>query len=193
LFVAAQHSTILGRWDQALEEVNASLAQDPLNAGVYVALSYVQLSRGHLGEAETALRRALEISPTISRAHYILGIVLLVRGEPQAALEEMLKEKDEGVSVAGSAMAYFALGRKADSDAALALMLKSEANHHPFYIAKIYAFRGETDEALKWLDRAYAQKDPTLFFHTVGDPIMKSLKGDPRYKAFLEKIHLPYD
>jgi hypothetical protein len=90
-------------------------------------------------------------------------------------------------------MAYFAMGRKADSDAALALMLKSEADHHPFYIAKIYAFRGETDEAFKWLDRAYSQKDPTLFFHILGDPIMKSLKVDPRYKAFLRKVNLPDD
>jgi tetratricopeptide (TPR) repeat protein len=193
LFVAAQHSTILGHWNEALTQVNAALAQDPLSSATYLALSYVQLSRGQSAEAEAALRRALEISPTSSRAHYILGIALLVRGESQAALTEMLKEKDEGVGLAGSAMAYFAMGRKADSNAALAQMLKSEANHRPFYIAKIYAFRGEPDEALRWLDRAYVQRDPTLFFHIVGDPIMKSLKVDPRYKAFLEKMNLPYD
>jgi TolB-like protein/Tfp pilus assembly protein PilF len=193
LFVAAQHSTMLGRWDEALAQLNASLAQDPLSSATYLALSYIQLSRGHSEEAEAALRRALEISPTGSRVHYILGIVLLVRGESQAALTEMLKEKDGGVGLAGSAMAYFALGRKADSDAALAQMLKSEANHRPFYIAKIYAFRGDADEALRWLDRAYVQKDPTLFFHIVGDPIMKSLKVDPRYKAFLRKVNLPDD
>ena len=193
LCLAAQHSTILGRWDEAWTQENACLTQDPLNSGTYTALSYVQISRGQSAEAEAALRRALEISPTASRVHYILGIVLLVRGESQAALTEMLKEKDKGVSLAGSAMAYFALGSKADSDAALAQMLKSEANHHPFYIAKIYAFRGEWDEALQWLDRAYVQKDPTLFFHIVGDPIMKSLKVDPRYKAFLRKVNLPDD
>jgi TolB-like protein/Tfp pilus assembly protein PilF len=193
LCLAAQHSTILGRWDEALTQNNACLAQDPLSTAAYVALSYVQLSRGQPAEAEAALRRALEISPTASRVHYILGIVLLVRGESQAALTEMLKEKDEGVGLAGSAMAYFALGRKADSDTALAQMLKSQANHRPFYIAKIYAFRGERDEALQWLDRAYVQKDPTLFFHIVGDPMMKSLKVDPRYKAFLKKMNLPSD
>jgi TolB-like protein/Tfp pilus assembly protein PilF len=193
LCLAAQHSTILGRWDEALTQNNACLVQDPLSTAAYTALSYVQLSRGQSTEAEAALRRALEISPTASRLHYALGIVLLVRGESQAALTEMLKEKDEGVGLAGSAMAYFAMGRKAESDAALAQMLKSEANHRPFYIAKIYAFRGEPDEALRWLDRAYAQKDPTLFFHIVGDPIMKSLKVDPRYKAFLEKMNLPYE
>ena len=58
-------------------------------------------------------------------------------------------------------MAYFALGRKAESDEALAQMLKRQANH-PYFIAQVYAFRGETDEALKWLDRAYAQRDASL-------------------------------
>jgi TolB-like protein len=193
LSLAAQHSTILGRWDEALTQENACVAQDPLSSATYAALSYVQLSRGQSAEAEAALRRALEFSPTASRFHYALGIVLLVRGESQAALTEMQKEKDEGVGLAGSAMAYFAMGRKTDSDAAVAQILKSEANHHPFYIAKVYAFRGEPDEALRWLDRAYVEKDPTLFFHIVGDPIMKSLKVDPRYKAFLKKMNLPYD
>ncbi len=71
-------------------------------------------------------------------------------------------------------------------------MLKSEANHHPFYIAKIYAFRGESDEAFQMAQTARTtEKDPTLFFHIVGDPIMKSLKVDPRYKAFLRKVNLP--
>lgn len=82
-------------------------------------------------------------------------------GLPDAALAEFLRGRTYWSSGAGSAMAYFALGRKADSDTALAQMLKSEATH-PYIVAQIYAFRGETDEAFKWLDQASAQKDPAL-------------------------------
>ncbi len=39
-------------------------------------------------------------------------------------------------------MAYYALGRKADSDAALARMLKEQAAENAFGIAEVYAFRG---------------------------------------------------
>jgi hypothetical protein len=53
-----------------------------------------------------------------------------------------------------------------------------------------YAFRGEPDEALRWLDRAYAQKDPGLY--TVkGEPLLKNIEADPRLKAFLRKMNLP--
>jgi hypothetical protein len=86
-------------------------------------------------------------------------------------------------------MAYFALGRKADSDAALAQMLKDQSGR-PFYVAQGKAFRGQSDEAFNWLDRAYAQKDSGLPF-IKGEPAFKKLEGDPRYKAFLKRMNLP--
>jgi adenylate cyclase len=86
-------------------------------------------------------------------------------------------------------MAYFALGRKADSETALAQMLRAEARH-PYIVAPIYAFRGETDEAFKWLDQASAQKDPALVLLKSQAMFMK-LEGDPRDKALLRKVNLP--
>jgi TolB-like protein len=189
LFISAVQAENLGRWDDALRFVNASLARDPLNASAYMVLNHVQLGRDRLEEAEAAIRRTLEINPLFTRAHYFLGCVLLARGEPQAALAEMLKEKQDRTRLSGSAMAYFALGRKADSDAALAQMLKTEAAH-PYFLAQTYAFRGETDEAFRWLDLAYAQKDPELVLLESQAKLI-NLEGDQRFKAFLKKMNLP--
>ena len=191
LFISAVQAQNLGRFDDALEFVNASLAQDPLNASAYMVLNLIQLGRGRPEQAEAAIRRTLELNPLFTRAHYFLGCVLLARGDPQAALAEMLKEKQDRSRLSGSAMAYFALGRKADSDTVLAQMLKTEAEH-TYFVALIYAFRGETDEAFQWLDRAYTQNNPELVLLTSQAKVMK-LAGDPRYKAFLKKMNLPYD
>ena len=46
LLLAAGQSLIMGRWDDALKLINGSLALDPLNAGSYVVLAFVQLHRG---------------------------------------------------------------------------------------------------------------------------------------------------
>ena len=189
LFISAVQAQNLGRWDDALKFINASLVQDPLNASSYMVLSLIQLGRGRLEEAEAAIRRTLELNPPFTRAHYFLGCVLLARGDAQTALAEMLKEKQDRSRLSGSAMAYFALGRKADSDTAVAQMLKTEATY-PYFVAQIYAFRGETGEAFKWLDQAYAQKDPELVLLRSQATFMK-LEGDPRYKAFLKKMNLP--
>ena len=43
---------------------------------------------------------------------------------------------------------------------------------------------------MQWLERAYAQKDGGLI-EIVGEPLLKNLGGDPRYKTFLRRMNLP--
>src|SRR2546430_12225576 len=102
----------------------------------------------------------------------------------------MQQETSDEAQQAGLAMAYHALGRRADSDAALANTLKAQANGNAFGIAEVYAFRGKASEAINWLERAYAQKDPSLYLIKVDLPL-KNLAADPRFKAFLRKMNLP--
>jgi TolB-like protein/Flp pilus assembly protein TadD len=186
---AAYHSLTQGRSDDALEFVNSVVDLDPLDPGGYFFLSIVQARRSRLAEAEAAIRRALELTPTYTFGPYILGVVLLARKQPQAALEAFLKEPSAAGRLNGSAMAYFALGDKAESDAALAQSIKDNPSF-AVGIAQVYAFRGESDEAFKWLDRAYAQKD-ALLYTLKFELSLDSLHGDPRYKAFLKKMNLP--
>jgi adenylate cyclase len=183
-------SETLGRWDDALKQIKAALAQDPMNPAALQDLSTIQESRGHLPEAEAAMRRALDIRPTYGYGHFILGLVLLERGDRAAALLEMQQETVDDGKRQGLALVYYALGRKADSDAALAEMLQKDAQGNAFGIAEVYAFRGQTDEAMHWLERAYAQKDANLY-SVRRDSLLKNLESDPRYKAFLRKMNLP--
>jgi TolB-like protein len=190
LALSAYQSLIIGCWDDGLKLINTSLEEDPLNPMCYLFLHYVQLRRGRPAEAEAAIRRSLEISPTFNFARYNLGIVLLARGQTEPALAEFLKEPADAGRLVGSAMAYFGLGHIPESDSALAQLLVSYAPYVPSGIAAVYAFRGESDEAFKWLERAHAQRDSLLSrikFTTEFD----KLHDDPRYKAFLQKMNLP--
>jgi TolB-like protein/DNA-binding winged helix-turn-helix (wHTH) protein len=190
LLVSQRHSLILGNWDDALKLVNALQAVDPLNPDGYYYFSLVQLRRDRSAEAEAAIRRTLELSPQYASGQYTLGLVLLARKQPEAALAEMRKEPFDPVRLIGSALAYFALGDKANSDAALAQLLKSYAASIPAGVAAVYAFRGESDEAFKWLDRAYGQKD-ALLYRLKFSPEFDGVHADPRYRAFLKKMNLP--
>jgi TolB-like protein/Flp pilus assembly protein TadD len=186
----ARLSLSLGRWDDALRQINAAIAVDPLDPNSFEALSIIQASRGHLPEAQAAVRRALDIRPSYPWVHYYYGLALLSNGESAAALAEIQQEPVEEGKQAGLAMAYHALGRKADSDAMLARMLKEHADPYAAGIASVYAFRGQFDEAMRWLDRAYTQKDSGLVYVKVDAPF-KKMGADPRYKAFLRKMNLP--
>ncbi len=57
-------------------------------------------------------------------------------------------------------------------------------------IAEVYAFRGQADEAMHWLERAYGQKDPGLYY-VKADSRLDRIAADPRFKAFLRKMNLP--
>jgi TolB-like protein/tetratricopeptide (TPR) repeat protein len=190
LMFVARHLLIISRWDEALKMVQSALVQDPLNPAGVLTLTWIQLHRGRFAEAQTAARRVLEISPTYSGAHYYLAMALLADGQRDAALSEVQKETDDGTRLGGLAIAYHGLGRETDSVAALAKMRKDQANDYAFGISEAYAYRGEADQALQWLDRAFAQKDSTLYM-IKGDWLFRGLEADPRYKAFLRKMHLP--
>jgi len=189
-YYAGRLSVNAGRWDEALTQLNAALAQDPLSPVYYQVLDWVQARRGHLPEAEAAARRVLEISPTLDSAHYFLGLVLVERGEPEAAVAEMEKETLTGGQLSGLAIAYYALGRKAESDAALARVISELGNRRAFQIAEVCAFRGDRDQAFQWLERAYAQQESDVQYIKVDVPL-KSLESDPRYEDFLRKMNLP--
>ena len=188
-FFTAREAIIVGHYDDALAHMRATLAQDPLMPTAHLGICWIQQRRGHLAEAESAVRRALEIIPTYVSAHFYLGQVLLARGESEAALVAMQEETPLGGKLGGLALAYYALGRKAESDAALSQFIKEQPDW-PFAIAEVYAYRGELDSAFEWLDRAYSIRDSSLYL-IKGDPSLKNLEGDSRYKAFLKRMNLP--
>jgi tetratricopeptide (TPR) repeat protein len=132
----------------------------------------------------------LQIAPKYASAQYFLGEALMLQGHYDAALAEFRKETLDDGQLEGSAMALFASGRRTESDAQLAAAIRQDGADWASGIARVYAFRGEKDRAFEWLDKAYEARDEDLYF-IKGDPLLKNLEGDPRYKAFLKKMNLP--
>ncbi|HSG00622.1 MAG TPA: hypothetical protein VLA20_05805 [Vicinamibacterales bacterium] len=57
-------------------------------------------------------------------------------------------------------------------------------------IARTYAFAGEKDAALEWLEKAYADGDSTMVYLQV-DPTFDVLRDDPRFQALLRRMNFP--
>jgi hypothetical protein len=82
------------------------------------------------------------------------------------------------------------LARKNNRTLALKDLIAKYSTREAFLVASVYAFRNQRNEAFEWLDRAYAQHEDSLA-DTNLPPMLKNLHKDPRYNAFLKKIHLP--
>jgi TolB-like protein len=180
----------LDRADEAAGLFNAASALDPLGAVSHGELGTINYRSGRLAEAAAEFRKALEISPTYLWAHWSLGSVLLAAGKLDAALSHMQQATPECGGEVGLALVYHAMNRRAESDAALARATQAYAGHWAYGIAEVHACRGETDQAFAWLDRAYRQKDVALY-RMKGDPLLRNLESDARYRTFLKKMNLP--
>ncbi len=187
---AAAIDSATGRFDQALSLRHQVIERDPLNPTAYILLGLDAYSSNRMNDAATAFQKALELNPDNPAIHGSLGRVYLAQGHPQQALAESEQDKHEGWRLQGRALAYHALGREPQSDAALRELIAKFQDDMAFQIAEVYAFRGQTNQAFAWLDQALAQRDAGLL-HIKGDPLLKSLERDPRYLAVLKKIGLP--
>ena len=159
LYSAGLLARTLGRFDEAISLYQQAIARDPLNARLHNNLGLALYHSGSLAEAEEQLRKLLELSPGIAAGQAHLSKVLIARGQPEAALRAIEKESSEAWRMIGLPLAYHALGRVAESDAALRALSQKFAGEWAYQIAEVHAFRGEIDEAFAWLDRAYAQRD----------------------------------
>ena len=187
---AATLAATLGRFEEALSLDRRAAELDPLSASTQNNIGLYAYRSGRLDEAVVAFKRVLELNPEGPVAHSFLGRVYLAESHPQEALAEIERESDTSWRLQGLALVYHALGREKESDAALAELVSKYHAESAFQIAEVYAFRGESDKAFEWLERAYAQRD-SGFAELKGDPLLKSLEHDPRYAAFLKKMRLP--
>jgi hypothetical protein len=56
--------------------------------------------------------------------------------------------------------------------------------------AQNYAFAGETENAVLWIQKAYEERDPNLPYLLM--PIYDGLRYDPRFQEIARKMGLPY-
>ena len=146
-----------------------------------------QRCAGRLDAAIASFRTVLSLAPGRGAARFNLGVALLLKGDAQGALAEIEQETSEIWKMIGLPMAYHALGRKADSDAALAALIAKCEKDGPYNIAYVYAYRGEADKAFEWLDKAVEYGDPGVA-EIVTENLFDKIHADPRWLPFLRKI-----
>ena len=189
-----QYSTILarlGRLQDAIKEATTATDLDPLSADAWITLGSELRFAHQFADARRALSRAVEIVPDSHRAHTYLGSLSILEGHPADALPEFARsEVREGARLLGVALAQHDLGHPEESQQALNTLIAKYAHVWAFQVAEVYAWRGETDEAFRWLDRAYAYRDGGLTELKI-DPYLAKLRNDKRYTILLKQVGLP--
>ena len=149
-----------GRADQCVAEALAlarkSQALDSEEALAFDALASAYQFQGDNERAETAARRALDLSPTCTAAYGTLVTALAMLGRSDAALEVFARSErtsprdpDRSSRLMGLASAYFIAGRYDDAIAAASEYNTVRPNWYGAFVvlAASYALTGRTKEA----------------------------------------------
>ena len=185
--MAAGSAALLGRFDEALQLSRRSAGLDPLNAESWECLAEIEYLMGQMEHAAADARKAMDMGPDVWPGPILLSQIYVMQGRAQDALTEIERVRFEPQRAFLYPIAYHALGRHAESDAALKDLI-SKYPGFEYEIAEVHAFRNQSDEAFEWLNRAYAHRDSGLIGTKV-DPLLNNLRHDPRYAALLKKLN----
>ncbi|HWN99908.1 MAG TPA: winged helix-turn-helix domain-containing protein [Blastocatellia bacterium] len=183
----------MGRFDEAIAEAKRAEELEPLSFISNSHLGWILYLAGRNDEAIEHCKRLLDVDPNFFPARRYLGLAY----EQKGAYNEAIDQFQQGVKLSGSPLmlsllghAYAVSGKKAEAQRILAELDQQKQRYvSPYTIATIYAGLGEKDQAFKWLEKAYEDRDIWLMNLDV-DPVLKNLKLDRRFASLLERIGL---
>jgi TolB-like protein len=182
----------LGRLREAVALLERAAEIDPLSARAWTLLGRALVHAGDHERGRAALARTLELFPRGGLARFHLFVDLATVNRPDLALAAAESEELAWVRLTGVSIAQHDLGHAQESQAALEALVKGNGADAAYQVAEVHAWRGETDQAFEWLERARLQADTGISLIKT-DPLLRKIRGDPRFAVMLRKLKLPVD
>ncbi len=182
-----------GEHDEGFSESARAIEIDPLAAGKRLGVSTDAITSGRYSIAIQQAQRALEIDPTLPLLQFNEALANLLNGQPGACLD-LLGDSSPGLR----AMCRHSL---TDEDGAMQIVesLKSTlgltnppSSHAEMLsyreIAMFYAWIGDVNETLDWLERGFAWSHNTVPIEHMNSATFDKVREDSSFRSGLERI-----
>jgi Tfp pilus assembly protein PilF len=181
------------RFDEALQLVQRGLSLDPFNPLFHSMATFMYICAGRLNEALRQHSFAVEVGPQLPAVLAAGGLAHQHAGRMNQALELYSESAKAAPPGTPHTMANLAHGLATAGDFSGARRMLNELLEQPrpapTSIAIAYAGLKEPEDALKWLERAAAERSLQLLV-VPPDPRFAELRGHPRFQAILEQMGL---
>ncbi|UCD57492.1 MAG: tetratricopeptide repeat protein, partial [Candidatus Hydrogenedentota bacterium] len=190
----ALHLSFVGRFDEAVEQIEQALDLDPLSVIVNREFGQVCLFSGQVDRAIEALQKQMEIDPNFPFARLLLAEAYIQKGMYEDAVSEMERETEitGGHPLAKSSLGgvYARIGRTDEAQIILEeLKQRTEQFGMPFQLGSLYMALGDFDRGFEWVERAVEERDPYLCWISMMSR-WDIVRSDPRYLALLRRLNL---
>jgi TolB-like protein/DNA-binding winged helix-turn-helix (wHTH) protein/tetratricopeptide (TPR) repeat protein len=189
------HLSRLGRTQEAEVEIQRALALDPLSATIGTDAAATAYWARKPDAAMARVQDVLLLNPDFAEAHLIKGKIY----EQQARYEQALVEFKTALQLFGGGTnleplrghALALAGAKVQA-LEIAKQLENDSTH--IYVAgvglaAIYCGLRQTDDAMRWLNKAYLNRDKGIDLLGI-DPVFDGCRADPRFQDLLRKLRL---
>jgi tetratricopeptide (TPR) repeat protein len=172
------------------------LELEPLHLVVNSHLGWHYLYARQYDQAIEQNRRTLELDPAFPQAQRYAAWAFLQKGRQAEAIAALraalsaLGRKPEVEAELGYALAV--AGHRAEARAVLERLSQPSSERYvsPYSVALVHAGLGDRDQALAWLDKAYADRSDYMPYLGL-EPMLDSLRSDPRFGALVRRVGLP--
>lgn len=184
---------VLGRFDEAMSEIQIARDLDPLSLIIHEARPYLLVMSRSYDRAIDGFRHLATLDAGFHKAHSGIGRVLSLMGRYDEAIpyfEKALERAGEVPNIVSALGQTLALaGRREEA-------LRCLANLHEMARSKyipctsfaiLHMGLNELDQAVAWLEKSCELRElslPTVKMHPVYDP----LRGEPRFQNVLRKL-----
>ena len=182
-----------GQHDEAFAESGTAIEIDPLAPGKRNGIALDAIASGRYEVAIREAQRTITLEPTLVLPRFIQALANLLDRRPDACLN-LLAESSPGLQ----AMCQYSRGEVAGSMEMLD-SLKSTlgstnepASHAEMLsyrdIAMFYAWIGDVDQTLDWLERGFAWSHNAVEFRFIDSGIFDKVREDSSFRSGLERI-----
>jgi TolB-like protein/DNA-binding winged helix-turn-helix (wHTH) protein/Tfp pilus assembly protein PilF len=186
----------LGRTEESLAESKRALELEPLQLVVGLHLGWHYLYARQYDQAIEQFRKTLELDPAFPQTQRYAAWAYLQKGmhpEAIAALRAALSGLERDPEIEGElGHALAVAGRRAEALAILEGLGHLSATRYvsPYSVALVHAGLSDRDQALVWLDKAYAERSDYMPYLRL-EPMLDGLRADPRFAAVAGRVGLP--
>ena len=185
------HLAALGRNGEAIAELEKAGNLDPLSLIIAADLAEELLVARRYDEAIKQSRKTLYLDPFFANGHYVLGQTLAQKHLYDEAIKELqIAVQLSPESTAFTANLAYAYAVSGMTEEAVKLLNDLKNRPHGAFsnaaeVALIYVGLDQKDQAMAWLETAYAERfSPLVLMRPSFDP----LRSDPRFQNLLRRI-----
>jgi TolB-like protein/Flp pilus assembly protein TadD len=182
-----------GQFAEAIAESKLGTGLDPFSAVNLVDQGRIYGSARRFTEAKAVFEKALAIDPAFSYTHWHYGEMLQVSGDLKGAAAEYAKARiasntPEPIALSGQLAAI--MGRPEEAREALTALDELEKHRYVdfFWRALLYLGLEDKDRAVQFLEQSYANNEGYEIGLIKVDPMLDSLRAEPRFQALVKKV-----